>query len=222
MEKMFAKPFIAALDTHNDGVTAMAKSRGNLVDMLSGSADGEIIFWNLPERRPIYQLNAHSGFVRGVTFSSNHSLAADTHFVSTGQDNKVCIWSLNGIKDEFKKGREEFKEKNDLTAFKNYQPKASYESKTVLLGCDHSYEENSFATAGQFVQVWNYERSSPLHTFDSWNIDTVSKVKFNPSEYNLLASVSQDRSLVFYDLRGKSSLQRIHLKNKSSALCWNP
>jgi DDB1- and CUL4-associated factor 13 len=84
MEKMFAKPFICALDTHNDGVTTMAKSRGNLVDMLTGSADGEVIFWNLPEQRPVYQLNAHSGFVRGVTFASNHSLSADTHFVSTG------------------------------------------------------------------------------------------------------------------------------------------
>jgi hypothetical protein len=62
----------------------------------------------------------------------------------------VCIWSLNGIKDEFKKARDgdELKDKNDLTAFKNYKPKASYESKTVLLGCDHSYEENAFATAG--------------------------------------------------------------------------
>jgi hypothetical protein len=32
----------------------MAKSRSNLVDMLSGSADGEVIFWNLPERKALY------------------------------------------------------------------------------------------------------------------------------------------------------------------------
>jgi hypothetical protein len=32
----------------------MAKSRSNLVDMLSGSSDGEVIFWNLPERKAVY------------------------------------------------------------------------------------------------------------------------------------------------------------------------
>ena len=48
LEKIFAKPFLDALDKHTDGVTCLAKSRANLTDMLSGSADGEIIYWNLP------------------------------------------------------------------------------------------------------------------------------------------------------------------------------
>jgi len=90
------------------------------------------------------------------------------------------------------------------------------------MGCDHNYAADCFVTAGSVVQVWNYERSSPLQTFEAWNVDTVNKVKFNPSETSLIASVSQDRSLCFYDLRGKSALQKVHMKNKSSALCWNP
>ena len=45
---MFAKPVIAALDDHSDGVTCLAKSRANMTDMLSASADGEVIFWDLP------------------------------------------------------------------------------------------------------------------------------------------------------------------------------
>jgi len=48
LEKLFAKPFIASLDDHSDGVTCLAKSRSNMTDMLSGSADGEMIFWDLP------------------------------------------------------------------------------------------------------------------------------------------------------------------------------
>ena len=95
---MFAKPFIASLDTHSDGVTVMAKSRCNLTDVVSGSADGEVIFWNMPERKPVFQINAHQRFVRGVSFAGNHTLSADTFFVSTGDDKKVCIWSLNGLK----------------------------------------------------------------------------------------------------------------------------
>ena len=98
MEKMFAKPFLHALDQHSDGVSCMAKSHNNLTDILSGSADGEIIMWNLPAKKPLFQLNAHTGFVRGVAFAENHSLAADTIFVSSGDDKKVQIWSTNGLK----------------------------------------------------------------------------------------------------------------------------
>ena len=98
---MFAKPFIASLDTHSDGVTVMAKSRCNLTDVVSGSADGEVIFWNMPEKKPVFQINAHQRFVRGVSFAGNHTLAADTFFVSTGDDKKVCIWSINGLKKQY-------------------------------------------------------------------------------------------------------------------------
>ena len=216
---MFAKPFLAALDNHSDGVTCLAKSRSNLTDMLSGSADGEIVFWNLPERKVTFHLNAHSGFVRGLAFGQNHALSADTIFVSTGEDKKVCIWSVNGLKSQLAKNREE---EHPDAMFRNYNPRATYSSKHYLLGCDHSHGADVFASAGQVVQVWNYERSKPLQTFESWNIDTVTKVKFNPAETNLLASVAVDRSLCFYDLRGKSALEKVHLKNKSSALCWNP
>lgn len=39
---------------------------------------------------------------------------------------------------------------------------------------------------------------------------------------NLLASVCIDRSICLYDIRGNTPLKRIFLKNKSSAICWNP
>ena len=98
VEKLFAKPFIASLDEHTDGVTVMAKSRANLSDVLSGSADGEVLLWNMPQRKTEFSINAHSRFVRGVCFAGNHTLAADTIFVSTGDDMKVNIWSVNGLK----------------------------------------------------------------------------------------------------------------------------
>ena len=105
--------------------------------------------------------------------------------------------------------------------FKNFATRATFASKHLLTECDHSYGEDLFATAGSVVQVWSYERSSPLHTFE-WGIDTITKLKFNPSEANLIASVAMDRSICLYDIRGNTPLQKITLKNKSSALCWNP
>ena len=59
LEKVFAKPFITALDNHSDGVSVLAKNRHNLREMISGSADGEIIMWSIPERKALFQINAH-------------------------------------------------------------------------------------------------------------------------------------------------------------------
>jgi WD repeat and SOF domain-containing protein 1 len=141
--------------------------------------------------------------VRGVAFAENHSLAADSIFVSSGDDKKVQIWSLNGLKAQLSKQRNE---NGNTQLFKNYLPQATYLSKVGVLNIDHSYAEDLFATSGGVVQIWNYERSSPIQSFESWEVDTVTKLKFNPSETNLLASVAMDRSICFYDLRGKSAL----------------
>ena len=119
MEKIFAKPFLHAFDEHSDGVSVMAKSHHNLTDMLSGSADGEIIFWNLPQKQALFQINAHESFVRGLAFAENHSLAADTIFVSSGDDKKVQIWSLNGLKAQMQKQRDEL---SNTLLYKNYNP----------------------------------------------------------------------------------------------------
>ena len=132
---------------------------------------------------------------------------------------------MNAIKQQYKNERIEGSgiENNwNQMVFKNYKPKASYLSKHGVLNCDHSYQEDIFATSGSVVQLWSYERSTPTQTFESWDCDTVTKLKFNPSETNLLASVCNDRSLIFYDIRGKTALNKVYLKNKSAALCWNP
>ena len=54
LEKVFAKPFLQALDNHSDGVQVLAKNRYNLREMCSGSGDGEVIFWNLAEKKPMF------------------------------------------------------------------------------------------------------------------------------------------------------------------------
>ena len=189
--------------------------------MISGSADGEIIFWNIPDRKPVFQINAHQKFIRGISFANNNAISADTIFASTGDDRKVNLWSVNKLKAQY----QEFVSAADgglqNIGLRNYQPRATYVSKGLLTGLDHSYSEDLFATAGSVVQIWNYERSAPLQTFE-WGVDTVTKVKFNPSQVNLLASVGMDRSICLYDIRGNTPVNKIYLKNKSSAICWNP
>uniref|UniRef100_A0AAQ5YV26 DDB1 and CUL4 associated factor 13 n=1 Tax=Amphiprion ocellaris TaxID=80972 RepID=A0AAQ5YV26_AMPOC len=42
LERVFAKPFLASLDGHRDGVNCMAKHTKSLSTLLSGSCDGEV------------------------------------------------------------------------------------------------------------------------------------------------------------------------------------
>lgn len=42
LERVFAKPFLASLDGHRDGVNCLAKHTRSLSALLSGSCDGEV------------------------------------------------------------------------------------------------------------------------------------------------------------------------------------
>lgn len=48
------------------------------------------------------------------------------------------------------------------------------------------------------------------------------KVKYNPSETNILCGTGIDRSITLYDIRGETPIQKIFLGNKSPCLSWNP
>ena len=41
LERVFAKPFLASLDGHRDGVNCLAKNPKSLATVLSGACDGE-------------------------------------------------------------------------------------------------------------------------------------------------------------------------------------
>lgn len=86
---------------------------------------------------------------------------------------------------------------------------------------DHSLGAPEFATSGQVVQIWTYERSHPVYLLE-WNIDSILKVKYNPSDPNILAATCIDRSLILYDVRGETPVQKITLPNKAMALSFNP
>jgi len=105
--------------------------------------------------------------------------------------------------------------------FKNFLPRTTFLSDSLLYNLDHSYGDALFASSGPMVQVWSYERSKPIQSFNM-GVDTVTKLKFNPSQYNVIASTAMDRSVNLYDIRGNTLIHKLYMKNKSSAICWNP
>ena len=56
----------------------------------------------------------------------------------------------------------------------------------ITLGIDHHWKEDTYATCGDSVEIWNGLRSTPLRKFE-WGVDTVHSVKFNPIEVRIEA-----------------------------------
>jgi len=87
----------------------------------------------MTERKPLFQINAHHNFVRGLAFANNNPISADTVFVSTGDDKKVNLWSLNKLKSQY---QSDFKSSEQvvgsLDQTRNYQARATYISKHML------------------------------------------------------------------------------------------
>lgn len=63
--------------------------------------------------------------------------------------------------------------------------------------------------------------SDPLHSF-SWGADSISCVKFNPVEHQVLISAASDRNLVLYDIRTRSPLRKLIMQMNTNAIAWNP
>lgn len=214
LEKIFSKPFIAALDVHVDSIISMAKNHNSMIEFVTGSVSGEIVMWDLHKKTHEFVINGHEEGVKGLTYANPKRLnLTDKLFLSSGDDKYINIWSLNNlIKQKEEKA-------NDKAIA--YEPKMQYQSKTFIYNIDHNFEEPKFATSGAIVQVWDYERSEPVMKYD-WGSDSVMKLKWNPSETNLILASASDRSICLYDIRGNTPLKKVYLKNKSSALCWNP
>ncbi|CAI5737320.1 unnamed protein product [Hyaloperonospora brassicae] len=199
-ERMFAKPFVGALDGHCDGVTALATTPSSLVALVSGAADGEVRVWDLPRRKCVWNVYGHRGFVRGL------AVAPDGHtFYSCSEDKTVKQWALR-VKSE---------DEDVPTAL------ATFTSKEPFLGIDHHWSQKLFATCGSKVQVWDPSRSTPTHEF-AWGADSINSVHFNPAEASLLASTGSDRNVTLYDIRVASSMRKVVMEMRSNALAWNP
>jgi WD repeat and SOF domain-containing protein 1 len=69
LERMFAKPFICALEGHNDGVHVLAKHPTRLSTVLSGALDGQVKVWLLSNKKCLTTIQAHNGPVNGSIYS---------------------------------------------------------------------------------------------------------------------------------------------------------
>ncbi|GAA6021456.1 hypothetical protein JCM11491_006500, partial [Sporobolomyces phaffii] len=71
LDRMFAKPFVASLEGHEDGIYSMVKDEsGSLSRVATGSGDGQVRVWDLSRQDTVWRVDrAHEGMVKGLAFS---------------------------------------------------------------------------------------------------------------------------------------------------------
>ena len=201
LNKMFAKPFIGALEGHADGIMCLCTMRttSNL-PMISGSADGEVRVWDLQSRDTVWRSqSAHSGFVRGIAPDVD-----GRSFFSCGDDKTVKQWALMAP-----------------SRGKKIEPVRTILAPSALYDIDHHWKDAQFATSGNTLCLWDSERNDPLLNY-KWGADTITSVRFNPAEACLLASTGSDRSVCLYDMRASVPMRKFVMSMKSNCLAWNP
>jgi DDB1- and CUL4-associated factor 13 len=200
LDKIFAKPFIGALDGHVDSVYCTAAIRNRMTPFISGACDGDLRVWDLSSRSCVWSVAAHTGFVRGIAPDQTGNT-----FYTCGDDKVVKQWALT----------------QSVSKDETIEPLNVYNTDQPLNAIDHHWVDSQFATAGESVCLWESSRSDPLHTY-KWGADAVISVAFNPAESCLLGSTGSDRSVCLYDLRASVPMRKFVLSMKSNKLAWNP
>ena len=229
LDKIFSKPFLYSLNEPTDCVKSLAKNKNSLTDFASGGFDGQIIIWNLTDRKPLFNIKSTHNMIKGLCYSNTGE-----DILSCGDDNMINIYNKTNLFSQkenymllYNTGKNNIinsllNDNYSLEKFpQEYKPISTYDAKGFLESIDHSYNEKIFATGGEVISIWNYNRNTPINTFKT-SIDGFLKVKFNYSDNNILLSTSYDRSISLYDLRTNNPLNSVTLKNKSACACWNP
>lgn len=202
LDKVFAKPFIASLSGHSDGIYTMCKHPTKLSVLLTGACDGELKVWSLSSKQCLTSVTAHTGFIRGLCMNSEGN-----RFISVGDDSVIKLW--------------EYPDSSIFNPDHTHSPISTILGKTSFSSIDHHQSDSIFATCGDQVDVWNETRSEPLLSF-TWGPDNISHIKFNPVQTNIMATCGSDRAIALYDIRQSSPLQKVILSHRSNAIAWNP
>jgi WD repeat and SOF domain-containing protein 1 len=213
LERMFAKPFLGAMDDHGDTVTCCSTSPSSLSAFVSGGADGEVIVWDLPSRAKLWSVFAHAGSARGV------SVAADGGgFFSVGADRCVKLWRLAAraaLAGEVGG--------SGGGGGGGVAPVRVWDARAGLCGVDgHVLDAARFATCGGAgVEVWDVGRGDPLCSL-AWGAHAATCVRWNPGEAHLLLAASSDRGVALYDTRAAAPLCKATFTMNANAAAWNP
>ncbi|KAF3160961.1 pre-mRNA cleavage and polyadenylation factor (CPF) complex subunit [Orbilia oligospora] len=187
--------FETIMQAHDSAIRALEYSHG--ADwLLSGDQDGIVKYWQTNFNN-VKVLQAHDSPVRDVSFCPT-----DAKFVTASDDGSLKIWN-------FGEGEEE-----RILSGHGWDVKSA-----------HWHPYKGLIASGSkdhLVKLWDPRSARCLTTLHGHK-NTVSRVRFQPSQGHLLATSGRDMTIRIFDLRTMKDLciLRDHEKEVSS-LAWHP
>lgn len=177
----------------------MAKDPNSLQRLASGAGDGVIKVWDLTSREEIWTTSAHENIVKSLAWTREKKL------LTCASDRTVKLW-------------------DPYNTPSGVAPSATWLGANAFTGISMHRSNNSFATSGSSVSIYDLERTSAPPEILKWptTTDTINAVSFNQVETSILASCGTDRSIVLYDLRTSMPLAKTILNFASNKISWNP
>ncbi|KID77669.1 Protein sof1 [Metarhizium brunneum] len=201
LERMHAKPFIGQLGRgHVDGVYSIAKDPNSLQRFASGSGDGVVKVWDLTDRdNSIWRTTAHENIVKGMEWTRDQKL------LTCAADRTIKLFDPYNTRADSK-------------------PISSWLGAGAFTSLSHHRSRNAFAAASSVISIYDLERHTAAPEVLKWptSTDTITNVSFNYVETSILASCSNDRSLVIYDLRTSTPVTKTILSFASNQIAWSP
>lgn len=201
----------------------------SLTHFASGACDGELRMWDLSTRKCTWRVPAHEGFVRGIA-----SDQTGDYLYSCGNDKTIKLWKVNQNEADDSDDDDDSDDEENEPENNHYRrglrmgkdsslvkPYHTFKGNQSFTGISHHRKKELFATASYQVDLWDGQRSEPIHSF-TWGAESVYSVKFNPVETHVLASTASDRNIVLYDIRTKSPLKKLIMHNSTNCISWNP
>lgn len=235
LEKVFSKPFVAALSEHTDSIFSLARSDKYLSYVVSGSSNGEVKMWDLSNMKNRLSFNdAHSGNVSGLSMRGDH-------FISSGQDSIIKLWNFNGEFESFSSSMPlngvDLAWENDLFAscgqdgvqlwdFKRSQPLNEYQwgsdtTTKVKFNPAESHLLGSTLTDRSVILI-DTRANSCLHKITLKM--KCNDLAWNPREPMVFTLANEDSNLYTFDMRNPSEPVKIHKDhiNAVTSIAYSP
>lgn len=163
---------VGYLNGHDDFVRTIAvSSDGEL--LISGSRDGEVIFWDAITRTPLFERRVQSGRINTVGFNSDATQA-----ISAGEDGRVIIWdtATGDVLEELTFGT------------------------TEVRAASFSPDDSVFAAANSAgeIAIWSSDDFSLIDSFIGHEGAVIYELQFSP-DGNFIATGADDNNIYIWN-----------------------
>ncbi|XP_074293126.1 uncharacterized protein LOC141620055 [Silene latifolia] len=239
LDKIFARPFVGAMEGHCEAISCMAKNPHHLKGIFSGSMDGEIRLWDLSSRVPeftfrssehrskmliydpaglltITSLTPVSCVIKASSLNVNNDLLNHTHRVIGAIDLKLYTSAVPHVHSIPLESHTQLPPlvSNSIPPFYNFK---MYQTNSV---CWNPMEPLNFTAANEDCNCYSFDsrKLSEAKCVHQDHVSAVMDIDYSPTGREFVTG-SYDRTVRIFPYNGGHSREIYHTKRMQRVFC---